>query len=116
MILSSYNFGQIKIDDKVYQEDVVVDRGVISFRDSRESEKYKTSWHTPLSIAEYIPWDCKTLYIGTGASGTMEVLPEVIEEAKKRNVELVIDTTPNLVLKLAKGLSKEANAILHLTC
>lgn len=117
MKISDYKFGSIKIDGKIYNSDVIIDQGKILLRDQSPSEKHKEDrWHTPLTTLEYIPWNCQVLYIATGESGTMEVLPAVKEEAQKRGVKLVIDDTSKIAEQLKNGLAKNSNAILHLTC
>jgi hypothetical protein len=40
--------------------------------------------HTPLSIEEEIPWDCRRLVVGTGATGALPVMDEIKREATRR--------------------------------
>ncbi len=47
----------------------------------------------PLSAAEDIPWRCRRLVIGTGAEGALPVMGDVREQARRRNVDLVIAPT-----------------------
>jgi len=44
------------------------------------------SGHTPLSSEEDIAWTCRTLVVGTGAHGSLPVMDEVRQEAKRRKV------------------------------
>jgi hypothetical protein len=53
--------------------------------------------------------------IGTGADGTLAVMQEVHEQARRREVDLVILPTAQAISALAKT-TKDNNAILHLTC
>jgi hypothetical protein len=71
--------------------------------------------HTPLSIEEKIPWKCRRLVIGTGAHGRLPVMDEVLSEAKRLNIELVIVPTCEAMEVLNKE-SEDTNAILHVTC
>ena len=71
--------------------------------------------HTPLSIAEDIPWRCRRLVIGTGADGALPVMQQVREEARRRKVDLVILPTAEAIDVLA-GARKDTNAVLHVTC
>ena len=53
--------------------------------------------------------------IGTGADGALPVMNEVHEQARRREVDLVIVPTAQAISVLAKT-TKDTNAILHLTC
>ncbi len=116
MRFDEYSFGRIKIDGVSYDYDVVIDRGKIYQRQRPASNKgHGALGHTPLSLAEEIPWECCKLVIGTGMHGAMPVLDEVMREAKRRNVEVVILPTAKAIQVLESG-SENTNAILHLTC
>ena len=71
--------------------------------------------HTPLTAAEDIPWSCARLVIGTGHAGSLPVLPEVEEEARRRDVQLVVVPTAEAIEVLNADM-KDTNAVLHLTC
>jgi hypothetical protein len=109
-------FGSVEIDGERYEYDVVVRSGRVEKRKKKLSKHLKEKYgHTPLSIAENIPWDCKTLIIGTGESGALPVLDEVKSDAEKRRVTLVIMKTEEACQELEKAGVK-TNAVLHLTC
>src|SRR5437588_11891523 len=68
MRIETFSFGCIRIDGRMYEHDVVIDRGAVRKRDKTPSKAVQTkSGHTPLSVAEDIPWNCRRLVIGTGA-------------------------------------------------
>ena len=116
MRIEGFQFGSIQIDGKVYDHDVVVQKGRISERKKKPSKPYKDLFgHTPLSAAEDIPWKCDRLVIGTGAYGRLPVMHEVQEEAERRGVELVILPTREAVDEVNLGKAR-TNAILHVTC
>ena len=71
--------------------------------------------HTPLSLKENIPWNCRQLVVGTGAMGELPVMDAVKREAKRRKVKLVIAPTAEAI-KILDGHPSRTNAILHLTC
>lgn len=71
--------------------------------------------HTPLSVAEDIPWNCKQLVIGTGAYGRLPVMEDVKREAQRRHVELLILPTAEAIETLGQN-PRDTNAILHVTC
>ena len=116
MRFDSFSFGSLRIDDSTYEHDVVIDRGEIRDRKKKPSRKFRNDFgHTPLSIAEDIPWKCRQLVIGTGAFGRLPVMEEVECEAKRHKVKLVILPTSKAIEVLRQEL-KETNAILHVTC
>ena len=116
MQIEAFSFGSITIGGKTYDHDVVIDRGTVRRRDKKPSKELEHRFgHTPLSIAEKIPWDCRRLVVGTGAHGRLPVSEEVVEEAKHRGVELVMKPTSQ-VMNEQQTFGDETNAILHVTC
>jgi hypothetical protein len=109
-------FGSLEIDGEDYTKDVVLDRGELRKRKKKRSRPFREQFgHTPLSLQEDIPWKCKRLVIGTGMEGRLPVMDEVIAEAQRRGIELVLRPTPEAV-RLLQGNPADTNAILHLTC
>ena len=116
MRFSDYSFGSIRVDGVTYDHDLVIDRGKIRKRKKAASRQFRDEFgHTPLSAAEDIPWRCRRLVVGTGAAGALPVMKEVGNEARRRNVELVVLPTARAIGMLSGG-PKDTNAILHLTC
>jgi len=110
------SFGSLRIDGEEYTKDVVLDGGRIRKRKKKPSRSFRDQFgHTPLSVEEDIPWGCKRLVIGAGMEGRLPVMEEVIAEARRRGVELVIRRTPEAV-RLLEDNPAQTNAILHLTC
>jgi hypothetical protein len=108
-------FGSIRIDGKDYAHDVVIDRGKIRKRKKRPSKQFRGAFgHTPLSLKEDIPWQCRRLVVGTGA-GALPVMDKVKGEAKRRGVELLIVPTVEAI-KLLNAGADNTNAVLHVTC
>lgn len=115
MRFETFSFGSIRIDGVTYQHDVVIDHGQVRKRKKNPSKTFRATFgHTPLSMAEAIPWTCRWLVIGTG-TGALPVMDEVKREAERRQVELVILPTAEAIARL-KELTDETNAILHITC
>jgi hypothetical protein len=114
--ITHYRFGTIRIDGVTYEGDVLIDGGVVRQRHKKPSKPFREGFgHTPLSLREEIPWDCKRLVVGTGALGALPVMVEVQMEAARRGVELV--SLPTLeAIALLRRQGDESNAILHLTC
>jgi hypothetical protein len=116
MRFTGYSFGSIQVDGVTYDHDLIIDRGKIRKRKKAPSRKFRDAYgHTPLSIAEDIPWRCRRLVIGTGADGALPVMQEVRDEARRREINLVVLPTAEAVGALTKAAA-HTNAILHLTC
>src|SRR5919201_4390091 len=108
-------FGSIEINGVVYDHDVVVDRGKVRRRRKKPSNAFRGRFgHTPLSLAEDIPWRCDRLIVGTGAEGGLPIMDEVLEEASRRHVDLLALRTPEAVSRLDRA-APGTNAIVHVT-
>lgn len=115
MDVDRLSFGSIRIEGVTYEHDVVIDRGEVRKRKKKPSKKYRNQFgHTPLSVAEAIPWKCSRLIVGTG-TGALPVMDEVKREAKRKGVELLVMPTAQAIKELVHS-SKDTNAILHVTC
>jgi hypothetical protein len=116
MHIDQFTFGSIRIDGVIYEHDVVITRGRVQKRKKKLSKPFRDAFgHTPLSIEEDIPWDCRRLVVGTGADGGLPVMDEVKQEADRREVELLTFPTSEAIQAL-QGEPKDTNAILHVTC
>ncbi len=110
-------FGEIEIDGRRYAHDVVIDAGAVRKRVKKPSKPYRGRYgHTPLSLAEDIPWGGATLIVGTGETGSLPVMPEVGEEAKRRGIELVALPTEAALRLVTEARDKDVHAVLHVTC
>lgn len=116
MTITGFSFGRVTIDGELWERDVVIDRGVVRKRNKKPSRPERERFgHTPLSVAESIPWKCKRLIVGTGERGGLPVTDDVKAEAKRRDVELLIAPTAQAIEALLDH-PKRSNAILHVTC
>jgi len=116
MRFSDYSFGSVRVDGVIYGHDLIIDRGKVRKRKKGASRKFRGTYeHTPLSAAEDIPWRCRRLVIGTGAAGALPVMQEVRDEARRREIDLVVLPTAQAIDVLTKT-TKDTNAILHVTC
>jgi len=116
MRIDQFNFGSIRIDGVIYEHDVVIARGRVRKRKKKSSKPFRGAFgHTPLSIKENIPWDCRRLVVGTGADGALPVMDEVKQEAARREVVLLAVPTPEAI-RAQEAEPKDTNAILHVTC
>ena len=116
MRFEDFSFGSVRIDGTAYEHDVVIDRGQIQRRKKKASKKFRDAFgHTPLSLEERIPWKCRRLVVGTGANGRLPVMQEVLCEAERRKIELLIFPTAKAIGVLNQE-TEDTNAILHVTC
>ena len=116
MRIDGFTFGSIRVDGVTYEHDVVVAGGRVRKRKKKLSKPFRDAFgHTPLSIEEDIPWDCRRLLVGTGASGALPVMDEVKQEAARRQVALVTVPTREAI-EAFEAEPEDTNAILHVTC
>jgi hypothetical protein len=110
-------FGELEIDGRRFDHDVVIEGGGVRKRKKGPSKAYRDRYgHTPLSADEAIPWSSSRLVIGTGATGALPVMPQVLEEASRRGVEVVTVPTAAACELLAETDDEDLAAILHVTC
>jgi len=110
-------FGSVEIGGTRYDHDVVIDRGQVRKRHKGASRPLRERYgHTPLSLAEEIPWGGRQLIIGTGVDGALPIVPDVVDEAARRGVDLVALPTDRACDLLEMLDSRDVRAILHVTC
>ncbi len=115
MRFEDFSFGSLRIDGVTYSHDVVIDRGEVRKRKKKPSKKFRNRFgHTPLSVEEKIPWECRRLVVGTG-TGALPVMDEVKREAKRRKIKLLVLPTAQAIEVLEQE-NDDTNAVLHVTC
>src|SRR5437660_10384969 len=116
MRFQRFNFGSIRIDGTTYENDVIIDGTAIRKRKKKASKPLREQYgHTPLSLQERIPWDCRRLVVGTGALGALPLTADVAKVADRRGVDLIaVPTTQSI--QLLREERAATNAILHVTC
>ena len=78
MRFGTFEFGSIQIDGVTHDYDVVIDRGSVRKRKKKQSKAFRDAYgHTPLSVAEEIPWKCRRLVIGTGVRAGLPIMEDV---------------------------------------
>jgi hypothetical protein len=111
------SFGQLEIDGRRFDKDVVIEGGRVRRRKKGPSKAYRDRFgHTPLSADEAIPWSAPRLIVGTGAAGQLPIMPELYREARRRGVELIARPTAEACSLLEAADPREVAAILHVTC
>jgi hypothetical protein len=110
-------FGSLAVDGKRHDHDVVIDGGEVRKRKKKPSKPYRDQFgHTPLSADEDLPWGGSHLIVGTGADGALPVMQKVVEEAARRDVDLVILPTAEACTVVAGLDRSDVFAVLHVTC
>jgi hypothetical protein len=113
MKIEDYDFGWIKIDGKIYNNDLIIFPDRIFSQWRREESHYlKES-----DIFEVFLDKPKVLIIGTGANGLMKVDEEIIKKSKESGIQLIIENT-YIAVKKFNEISKINRTIgaFHLTC
>jgi hypothetical protein len=110
-------FGSIEVEGRTYEHDIVIDRGVVRKRSKKPSKPYRDRFgHTPLSADEELPWGGSRLIVGTGAYGSLPIMPEVVEKAARRGLQPV-GVAPGQAGRPIMGIKpQEVRAVLHVTC
>jgi len=111
------SFGLVEIDGRRFDRDVVVEAGHVRRRKKKPSKAYRDRYGlTPLSPDEKIPWSASRLIVGTGANGQLPIMPELLQEAQRRGVEVVALPTEEACRLLSGTGGREAAAVIHVTC
>ena len=88
-IIDSYQFGLVVVDGKKYMWDVIIFPDIV-----RDNWGRKTGHQLCLEdITGVITDNPEVLVVGTGASGLVEVLPDVQQAAQSRRIKLIVETT-----------------------
>src|SRR3989442_2281190 len=112
MKCSLVSFGQIEIDGRRFDHDVVIEKGRIRRRKKGPSKKQRVAYgHTPLTPDEAVPWSAPLLIVGTGAGGQLPITDDLYRAAAKRRRGGLCPATPRSrqLLPLAALKSVAAN-------
>jgi len=110
-------FGSIEVEGRQYENDIVIEGGRVRKPKKNPSKPYRDEFgHTPLSGDEELPWGGGRLIIGTGAYGSLPIMPQVLKEARRQGVELTALPTEDACRLIASLDRDEVHAVLHVTC
>jgi hypothetical protein len=111
-MINSYSFGNIIIDGKSYSNDVIIYPGGI------HKNWFRREGHVLCldDIQEYLGEGCKTLIMGTGASGMVRILPEVEDFCNRSNIELIACPTAKAIELFNNSNANTTVGAFHLTC
>jgi len=113
MIIESYQFGTIKINNQTYRSDIIV------YPEKINPKWYRESGHEikENDLQEIFDFHPELLVIGTGSSGRLKVDQKFIQKLEQNNIRYIIKPTPLAVEEYnrAAGISRTVGAF-HLTC
>ncbi len=111
--IESYRFGEVVIDGKRYQSDVLI------FPDHVEPNWWREEGHNlaPADIWEVLRDPPEVLVVGLGAYGHMTVPPETRRKLEEAGVQLIALPTEQ-ACRTYNQLSRDRTVVaaLHLTC
>ena len=109
---------RIEIDGGRCERDVVVDRGRVGKRHKKASKPLRDRYgHTPLSLLEPIPWDCRRLIVGHRGRGALPIDPDVVDGGPAGGGWSSSWCRPTKRARSSADADPETtNAILHVTC
>ena len=111
-------FGEITIDVKTYDHDVIIRlSGEIVKRKKKLSKKlYGTSHVMSEDEAKFIfEKGCRQLILGSGQEGNVRLSPEAGAFFAKKNCEVVIKPTPQAIRAFNEAHGKKIG-LFHVTC
>jgi len=120
----STSFGEITINGRRYEYDVVVKKdGTVLKRPKEISAKKKTTGHTPFTKEELEKilsdvGDVDVVVIGTGQSGALPIEEDVLLFLEQHDFSAFIATTPNAIFDFVELVKSGKNSvgIFHITC
>ena len=114
MLIKSYDFGRIEIDNKGYTSDVII------YDDHVNSTWWRKEGHylQMEDIEEILNVKPDIIIIGTGKYGTMKISNEVKNELDSRGIEAICANTDEACKRHNEmsDSSKKVVTALHLTC
>ena len=112
-MIDSYEFGEIVIDKKNYNHDVIVYNSKVERWQRKESHFVYVD-----EVKKAISLKPEVIVIGNGYSGVMVVNEEVKKEIEKNKIKLIIQNTREAIKTFNDLLKKEKRVVglFHLTC
>ncbi len=117
--INSTKFGNITIDNKKYNQVLIVGDSVAE----RDYDKLKKLFGTSHKIGDWearqlLKNDPEVIVIGTGQSGAMEPQRNIINKFKNKGIGVIAEPTSEAIKlynqKIEQG--RKVNALIHTTC
>ncbi len=107
-----YSFGKIVVEGKEFYRDIII------YPDRIKADWWRKAGHKlQLSdIGEVLAAKPRTLIVGTGHEGCMEVDREVVEHCKSAGIRLLVCITEDAVKRYEHMAGPGVIGLFHLTC
>lgn len=118
MSIDGTEFGNITIDGKLYEHDVVIHlSGKVEKRQKKLSkELYGTSHIISKAEAKAVFEDgCDQLIIGAGQQGMVHLSPEASAYFEKKGCQVILQPTPEAIRSFNQSRKKKIG-LMHVTC
>ncbi len=118
MKIESTAFGNITIDGKTYEHDVIIAlSGKVTKRQKQLSKKYYgTSHKVSKDEAEFVYEDgSKRLFLGTGQYDNVRLSPEAAKFFAKKGCTVIAQSTPQAIGSYNQSKGKKIG-LFHVTC
>lgn len=117
--IDSTEFGNVVIDNKKYNQVLIIGDSVMERDYNKLKELFSTSHKIgDWEVEELLKENPEIIVIGTGQNGAMEVDKEFIDSMKQKNIEVITAETPKAIeiynQKAKQG--KRINVLIHTTC
>ncbi|NIT41574.1 MAG: hypothetical protein GTN46_08720 [Gammaproteobacteria bacterium] len=112
------SFGKITVGKNTYEKDIYIfaNGDIKKRKKSLAKEVYGTSHKIgPTELKKLCKGHPRTIFIGTGQSGLVELTDEGQNYLAERDIEVKALTTPELISAFNK-CEKQKAALIHITC
>ena len=109
-------FGSIEVEGRAYEHDIVIDRGVVRKRaEALEGLPRQVRTHSAFGRRGAAVGRTPVDHRHRGPR-RVPIMPEVVAEAARRNIDLVAVPTDQACRLIAGLKPREVRAVLHVTC
>ncbi len=117
MKIVSYKFGEIIIDEKKYENDLIIFKGKIIEKWWRKEGHYLTKNDIDRYVGKNWLKLVDTVIIGNGADGLMRVDSLLVELVQRNKIDLLIENS-NIACKKFNDMKEKEKILflIHLTC
>ncbi|MEW6555908.1 MAG: MTH938/NDUFAF3 family protein [Elusimicrobiota bacterium] len=112
MQIEFYDFGEIVINGKKYNSDVII------YPDTVQSSWWRKQGHSLCvdDLNDVISAKPEIIIVGTGYSGCMTIPVETKKQIENQNIKLIVENTKKATELHNKLQNKNVITCLHLTC
>lgn len=112
MKFESTSFGEIVLDGKTYEHDIIITTAGGIVKRVKELGSHGIS---PQELELLLKGAPKVVIIGTGQSGVLSIDSGTRERIKKAGAELIAETTPQAIDSF-NSENRKKSCLMHLTC